>query len=88
MGFVQNQRCAQPSLPAPDLPHFFLRLSGTRLESQVPLPTVFTTCAVWFGLSCLLQAGLAGWADGKAETLASLPAGAPAAPASAGKKKD
>mmetsp|Transcript_62477 Transcript_62477/g.141258 ORF Transcript_62477/g.141258 Transcript_62477/m.141258 type:complete len:502 (+) Transcript_62477:100-1605(+) len=42
---------------------------GTRLEQTATLPTVFTVAAVWFGLSCVFQSALAGWADGKRDTL-------------------
>lgn len=47
---------------------------GTRLEETTTIPTVFSTCALWFGLSCVLQAALAGWASGKADTLAAAAA--------------
>jgi hypothetical protein len=32
---------------------------GTRMESQVSLETVFTTCACWFGASCALSVAVA-----------------------------
>lgn len=32
---------------------------GTRMESQVSLATVFTTCSVWFGLSCVMSIAMA-----------------------------
>jgi hypothetical protein len=35
-----------------------------QLEQTVPLTVVFATAGAWFGLSCLLQAALAGYARG------------------------
>ena len=57
----------------PSPPHilicFFVFYFASQLEQTATLPTVFTVAAVWFGLSCVFQSALAGWADGKRDTL-------------------
>jgi len=54
------------------VPLSVLVVVGTRLEQTATIATVFGTCAVWFSLSCFLQAALAGWASGKADTLSAV----------------